>query len=98
MAKEQFTKSVKVLMPASPLPIHRHKRARTVRTMDVLKEYKFNPALCVIDHNNEETIRDVLDRGYWCAFSIYPQTKMGSEHGVLVECFGPERLIVDFRV
>lgn len=33
--------------------------------------------------------------GYWCAFSIYPQTKMGSERVVmLVESFGPERLIV----
>ena len=50
----------------------------------------------MIDHNNEETIRDVLDRGYWCAFSIYPQTKMGSERmAALVEGFGPERLIVD---
>jgi Predicted metal-dependent hydrolases with the TIM-barrel fold len=64
--------------------------------MDVLKEHKFDPVRCVIDHNNEETIRDVLDRGYWCAFSIYPQTKMGSERmAVLVEGFGPERLIVD---
>jgi len=75
---------------------HRDKRAGTLRTMDVLKEHKFDPARCVIDHNNEETIRDVLDRGYWCAFSIYPQTKMGSERmAVLVESFGPERLIVD---
>ena len=58
---------------------HRDKRAGTLRTMDVLKEHKFDPARCVIDHNNEETIREVFDRGYWCAFSIYPQTKMGSE-------------------
>jgi uncharacterized protein len=75
---------------------HRDKRAGTLRTMDVLKEHGFDPARCVIDHNNEETIRDVLDRGYWCAFSIYPQTKMGSERmAVIVESFGPERLIVD---
>src|SRR6185369_5161992 len=75
---------------------HRDKRAGTLRTMDVLKEHKFDPARCVIDHNNEETIREVLDRGYWCAFSIYPQTKMGSERmAALVEKFGPERLIVD---
>ena len=75
---------------------HRDKRAGTLRTMDVLKEHKFDPARCVIDHNNEETIREVLDRGYWVAFSIYPQTKMGSERmAVLVENYGPERLIVD---
>jgi predicted metal-dependent TIM-barrel fold hydrolase len=75
---------------------HRDKRAGTLRTMDVLKEHQFDPARCVIDHNNEETIREVLDRGYWCAFSIYPQTKMGSERmAVIVESFGPERIIVD---
>jgi uncharacterized protein len=75
---------------------HRDKRAGTLRTMDVLKEHGFDPARCVIDHNNEETIREVLERGYWCAFSIYPQTKMGSERmAVIVESFGPERIIVD---
>jgi hypothetical protein len=75
---------------------HRDKRAGTLRTMDVLKEHEFDPARCVIDHNNEETIRDVLDRGYWCAFSIYPQTKMDSERmTALVQSFGPERLIID---
>jgi uncharacterized protein len=75
---------------------HRDKRAGTLRTMDVLKEHNFDPARCVIDHNNEETIRDVRDRGYWCGFSIYPQTKMGSERmAALVESYGPERLIVN---
>jgi uncharacterized protein len=75
---------------------HRDKRAGTLRTMDVLKEHGFDPARCVIDHNNEETIREVLERGYWCAFSIYPQTKMGSERmAVIVESFGPDRIIVD---
>jgi uncharacterized protein len=75
---------------------HRDKRAGTLRIMDVLKEHNFDPARCVIDHNNEETIRDVFDRGYWCGFSIYPQTKMGSERmAALVESFGAERIIVD---
>lgn len=75
---------------------HRDKRAGTLRTMDVLEEHEFDPARCVIDHNNEETVREVLDRGYWCAFSIYPHTKMGSERmAVIVESYGPERLIVD---
>lgn len=75
---------------------HRDKRAGTLRTMDVLKEHGFEPGRCVIDHNNEETVRDVLDRGYWCAFSIYPQTKMDSKRmAALVETYGPEQLIVD---
>ena len=75
---------------------HRDKRPGTPRTMDVLKEHGFDPSRCVIDHNNEETVQEVLDRGYWCAFSIYPDTKMGSERmAALVESYGPERLIVD---
>ena len=75
---------------------HRDKRPGTLRTMDVLKEHGFDPERCVIDHNNEETIREVRDRGYWCAFSIYPNTKMGSERmAAIVESYGPERLIVD---
>jgi len=75
---------------------HRDKRPGTLRTMDVLKEHGFDPARCVIDHNNEETIREVFERGYWCAFSIYPNTKMGSERmAAIVESYGPERLIVD---
>jgi predicted metal-dependent TIM-barrel fold hydrolase len=75
---------------------HRDKRPGTLRTMDVLREHGFDPARCVIDHNNEETIREVRERGYWCAFSIYPNTKMGSERmATLVKSYGPERLIVD---
>src|SRR6201998_4147393 len=69
---------------------HRDKRPGTLRTMDVLKEHGFDPARCVIDHNNEETVRAVRDRGFWCAFSIYPNTTRGSERmAVLVESFGP---------
>ena len=68
---------------------HRDKRPGTLRTMDVLKEHGFDPARCVIDHNNEETIRAV-------AIADYPNTKMGSERmAAVVESYGPERLIVD---
>ena len=75
---------------------HRDKKRGTLRTMDVLKEHGFDPRRCVIDHNNEETIEDVLARGYWVAFSIYPETKMGNERMTeIVRRYGPERLIVD---
>ncbi len=75
---------------------HRDKTRGTQRTMDVLEEHGFDPARCVIDHNNEETVREVLDRGYWCAFTIYPSTKMGNERlAALVQQYGAERVIVD---
>src|SRR6185503_12691430 len=75
---------------------HRDKKRGTLRTMDVLAEHAFDPRRCVIDHNNEETVREVLDRGYFAAFSIYPHTKMGNERMTeIVRLYGPERIIVD---
>lgn len=75
---------------------HRDKKRGTTRSMDVLEEHGVNPYQVVIDHNNEETVKEVLDRGFWAAFTIYPRTKMGSERMVdLVQQYGPERIIID---
>ena len=75
---------------------HRDKKRGTLRTMDVLKEHKFDPARCVVDHNNEETVAAVLERGYFAGFSIYPQTKMSNERMTeIVRQYGAERIIVD---
>jgi len=50
----------------------------------------------VVDHNNEETVRETLDRGYWAAFSIYPSTKMGNSRMVeILRQYGAKQVIVD---
>jgi len=75
---------------------HRDKHRGTLRTMDVLTEHKFDPARCVMDHNTEETVREVLDRGFFAGFSIYPHTKMGNERLTeIVRHYGHERIIAD---
>ncbi len=75
---------------------HRDKKKGTHRTMDVLEEHGFDPSRVVIDHNNEETVAEVLDRGYFAGFSIYPHTKMDAPRmAEIVKSFGPERIIVD---
>ena len=75
---------------------HRDKKRGTTRTMDVLVEHGFDPRRCVIDHNNEETVQEVLERGFYAGFSIYPHTKMGNERMTeLVRQYGAERIIVD---
>jgi uncharacterized protein len=75
---------------------HRDKHRGTLRTMDVLAEHRFDPTRCVIDHNTEETVREVLERGYFAGFSIYPHTKMGNERLTeIVRHCGPERVITD---
>ena len=75
---------------------HRDKKRGTTRSMDVCEEHGMDPAKIIVDHNNEETVREVLDRGYWAAFSIYPSTKMGNERMVdILGEYGAERIMVD---
>jgi len=75
---------------------HRDKKRGTTRSMDVCEEHGMDPTKIVVDHNNEETVREVLDRGYWAAFSIYPSTKMGNERMVeLLAQYGAQRIMVD---
>jgi uncharacterized protein len=75
---------------------HRNKKAGTSRSMDVCLEHGLKPSQVIIDHNNEETVQEVLDRGFWAAFTIYPHTKMGNERMVeIVRDYGSDRIIVD---
>jgi predicted metal-dependent TIM-barrel fold hydrolase len=82
-----------VVMVHSP---HRDKKRGIQRSLAVARECGQPMGKLVIDHNNEETVQDVLDAGAWAAFTIYPHTKMGSERMVeIVRKYGPERIIVD---
>jgi hypothetical protein len=82
-----------VVMVHSP---HRDKKRGIQRSIAVARECGLAMSKLVIDHNNEETIEDVLEAGAWAAFTIYPHTKMGSERMVeIVKQYGPKRIIVD---
>ena len=75
---------------------HRDKKSGTIRSMEVAVEMGMAPGKVVIDHNNEETVRDVLDRGFWAGFTLYPKTKMGNERMVeIVRQFGSDRIFID---
>ncbi|PSO66494.1 MAG: hydrolase TatD [Cyanobacteria bacterium SW_6_48_11] len=75
---------------------HRNKKAGTSRSMDRCVEQGLDPSQVIIDHNNEETVEEVLSRGFWAAFTIYPHTKMGNARMVeLVRQYGCNRIIVD---
>jgi predicted metal-dependent TIM-barrel fold hydrolase len=75
---------------------HRDKKSGTIRSMEVALEMGVKPERVVIDHNNEETVRDVLDRGFWAAFTIYPNTKMGNERMVeIARKYGSDRIFID---
>ncbi len=75
---------------------HRDKKRGTSRSMDVCDEHGMDPAKVVVDHNNEETVKETLDRGYWAGFSIYPSTKMGNARMVeILRQYGAKQVIVD---
>ncbi|HWP48175.1 MAG TPA: TatD family hydrolase [Candidatus Limnocylindrales bacterium] len=75
---------------------HRDKKQGTLRSMEIALEHGLDPRKVVIDHNNEETVEEVLERGFWAAFTIYPKTKMGKARMVeIARKYGSERIIVD---
>ena len=82
-----------VVMVHSP---HRDKKNGIRCSIAIAGEIGMPMGKLVIDHNNEETVEDVLASGAWAAFTIYPHTKMGSERMVeIVARYGPERILVD---
>ncbi|NER97128.1 MAG: hydrolase TatD [Symploca sp. SIO1B1] len=75
---------------------HRNKKEGTSRSLTVCLEHGLEPSKVIVDHVNEETVKETLERGFWAAFSIYPQTKMGNERMVeIVRQYGCDRIIVD---
>lgn len=94
--RQQLELAQEVNLPVMIHTPHRDKKRGTTRSMDVCEEHGLDPGMVIVDHNNEETVKEVLDRGYWAAFSIYPNTKMGNERMVeIVRQYGPERIIVN---
>ncbi len=100
-AEEKYYRLQLDLAKESGLPVqihtpHRDKKKGTQRSMDIAIEHGLNPYSVIVDHNNEETMKEVLDRGFWAAFTIYPFTKMGNERMVeVVKQYGTERIIIN---
>jgi len=94
--RQQLELSNELNLPVMVHTPHRDKKRGTSKSMDVCEEMGVEPSMVVIDHNNEETVEETLDRGYWAGFSIYPSTKMGNARMVeLLKRYGGERIIVD---
>ncbi|WP_341838197.1 TatD family hydrolase [Chitinophaga pollutisoli] len=99
--EEKYYRAQLLLAKEAGLPVqihtpHRDKKQGTTRSMDIALEMGLDPHMVIVDHNNEETVKEVLDRGFWAAFTIYPFTKMGNERMVdIVKQYGTERIMVN---
>ena len=50
----------------------------------------------LVDHVEEHTIGEVLDRGYWAGMTLYPVTKCTPQRAAdMIEKYGPERLMAN---
>ena len=100
-AEEKYFRLQLDLAKEARLPVqihtpHRDKKRGTQRSMDISIEQGLDPYSVIVDHNNEETVKEVLDRGFWAAFTIYPFTKMGNERMVeIVKQYGTERIMIN---
>lgn len=100
-AEEKYYRLQLELAKKAKLPVqihtpHRDKKRGTERSMAIALEHGIDPSWVIVDHNNEETVKSVLDQGFWAAFTIYPFTKMSNERMVkIVEQYGPERIMVN---
>lgn len=100
-AEEKYYRLQLELAKEANLPVqihtpHRDKKKGTSRSMDIALEHGLDPYMVIVDHNNEETVEEVLDRGFWAAFTIYPFTKMGNERMVeIIKQYGSERIMVN---
>lgn len=100
-AEEKYYRLQLELAKEAGLPVqihtpHRDKKKGTQKSMDIAIEHKLDPYTVIVDHNNEETVKEVLDRGFWAAFTIYPFTKMGNERMVeIVKQYGTERIMIN---
>ncbi len=61
--------------------------------MDALAASRIDPGRILIDHVEEHTVAEVLDRGFWAGMTLYPDTKVTPQRAVdIIEMYGTERI------
>ena len=57
---------------------------------------RIDPSRVLVDHVEEHTIAEVLDRGFWAGMTLYPVTKCTPDRAAdMIEKYGGERLLAN---
>ena len=69
----------------------------TKMILDMLcDDSRINPSRVLVDHVEEHTIAEVLDRGFWAGMTLYPVTKCTPDRAAdMIEKYGGERLLAN---
>ncbi|MES2139352.1 MAG: TatD family hydrolase [Bacteroidota bacterium] len=100
-AEEKYFRLQLELAKKNKMPIqirtpHRNKKIATQRSIDICNEHGIDSFMVIIDHNNEETIKSVIDKGFWASFTINSSAKMGDKKIVeLIQQYGSEKMMVN---
>lgn len=69
------------------------KHKGTLLIMDAVANAGLTPDRVLIDHVEEHTVGDVLDRGFWAGMTLYPDTKCTPQRAVdILERWGTDRI------
>lgn len=61
--------------------------------MDAIRNFRLDPARVIIDHAEEHTVGEILDRGFWAGLTLYPVSKCSPARAVdILETHGTEKI------
>jgi predicted metal-dependent TIM-barrel fold hydrolase len=65
--------------------------------MDAIRNHgALDPNRVLIDHVEEHTVKEVLDRGFWAGMTLYPDTKCTPQRAAdIFEMHGTDRLWIN---
>ncbi len=64
--------------------------------LEAIANTSIQPERVLIDHVEEHTVREVLDKGYWAGMTLYPDSKCTPQRAAdIIELYGTERLWIN---
>lgn len=62
----------------------------------ILSDSRIDTGRVLIDHAEEHTIGEILDNGFWCGLTLYPNSKGSPERAIdAIERHGTERICIN---